>query len=121
MRIKTFFYDFSNKGQLEDDVFIRREAHKKVHRLLTFLDSEVGVYFNPRFQMQKTDELHITPPFSPSYKGRPAVYSRRILCQICLIRCLKNNVKRKKLEKITLREKCPNTEFFLVRIFSHLN
>ena len=92
-----------------------------MHRLLTFLDSNVGVYFNLRFQMQETDELNITPPFSPSYKGRPAVYSRRILCQICFTGCLKNNVKRKKLEKITLREKCPNTEFFLVRIFPHLD
>ena len=40
---------------LEQDVFIRKEALKKVHRLLTFLDFKVGIYFNLGFQMQETD------------------------------------------------------------------
>ena len=31
---------------LEEDVFIRREALQKVHRLLTFLDFKVGVCFD---------------------------------------------------------------------------
>ena len=30
-----------------------------------------------------------------------------------------NNTLRKKWNRVTLREKCPNTEFFLVRIFPH--
>ena len=91
---------------LEEDVFIRTEALKKVHRLLTFLDFKMGVYFNLRFQMQETDELNVTPPLSPSYKGSPAVHTGRVLCQICLTGCLKKNLKREKLEKIS------NIEYF---------
>ena len=51
----------------EEDVYIRREAPKKVHSVLTFLDFKAGVYFNFRFQMQGTGELNVTPPLSPSY------------------------------------------------------
>ena len=56
--------------------------------------------------MQETDELNVTPPLSPSYEGRPAVYTGRVLCQICFTGCLKKSVKREKLEKI------PNIEHF---------
>ena len=93
-------------AHLEEDVFMRREALKKVHRLLTFLDFKVGVYFNFRIQIQETGELTVTPPLSPSYEGRPAVYTGRVLCQICFTGCLKKNVKREKLEKI------PNIKHF---------
>ena len=51
--------------------------------------------------MQETDELNVTPPLSPSYEGRLAVYTGRVLCQICFTCCLKKNVKREKLEKIS--------------------
>ena len=51
--------------------------------------------------MQETDELNVTPPLSPSYKGRPTVYTGRVFCQICFKGCLKKNVKREKLEKIS--------------------
>ena len=74
---------FLRNAHLEEDMFIRREALKKLHRLLPFLDFKVGVYFNFRFQMQETDKLNVTPPLSPSYEGRPAVYTGRVLCQIC--------------------------------------
>ena len=74
---------------------------KKVHRFLAFLDFKVGVYFNLRSQMQETDELNVTTPLSPSYEGRPPVYTVRVLCQICFIGCLKKNVKREKLKKIS--------------------
>ena len=90
---------FLRNAHLEEDMFIRREALKKLHRLLPFLDFKVGVYFNFRFQMQETDKLNATPPLSPSYEGRPAVYTGRVLCQICFTGCLKKNVKREKLEK----------------------
>ena len=50
--------------------------------------------------MQETDEVNVTPPLSPSYEGRPAVYTGRVLYQICFTGCLKKNVKREKLEKI---------------------
>ena len=73
---------------------------------LTFLDFKVGVYFNLGFQMQETDELNVTPPLSPSYKGRPAKYTGCVLCQICFKGCLKKNVKREKFEKIS------NIEYF---------
>ena len=33
------------------------------------------------------------------HEGRPAVYTGRVLCQICFTGCLKKNVKREKLEK----------------------
>ena len=82
-------------------MFIRWKELKKVHRLLTFLDFKVGVYFNLRFQMEETDELNVTPALSPSYEGSPAVYTGRVLCQICFTGCLKKNVKREKLEKIS--------------------
>ena len=82
-------------------MFIRREALTKVHRLLTFLDFKVGDYFNLRFQMQETDELNVTPPLSPSYEGSPALYTGRVLCQLCFTGCLKKNVKREKLEKLS--------------------
>ena len=61
----------------------------------------MGVYFNLGFQMQDTDELSVTPPLSPSYEERTAVYTGRFLCQICFSGCLKKNVKREKLEKIS--------------------
>ena len=93
---------FLINAHLEEDVFMRREALKKEHHLLTFLEFKVGVYFNLRIQMQEIDELTVTPPLSPSYEGRPTVYTRRVLCQICL----KKNVKGEKLEKI------PNIEHF---------
>ena len=51
--------------------------------------------------MQEADELNVIPPLSPSYEGRPAVYTGRVLCQICFTGCLKKNVKREKLEKIS--------------------
>ena len=51
-----------------------------MHRLLTFLDVKVGAYFNLSFQMLETDVLNVTPPLSPSYEGRPAVYTGRVLC-----------------------------------------
>ena len=44
----------------------------------------------------------ITPPISPSYERRPAVYTGRVLCQIYFTGCLKTNVKREKLEKISI-------------------
>ena len=97
---------FLINAHLEEDVFIRREALKKVHRLLTFLDFKVGVYFNLRFYMKETDELNVTPLLSPSYEGKPAVYTGRVLCQICSTGCLKKTVNREKLEKI------PNIEHF---------
>ena len=75
---------FLINAHLEEDVFIRREALKKVHSALTFLDFKVGVYFNLRFQMQETDELNVTLRLSPSYEERPAVYTGRVSCQICL-------------------------------------
>ena len=49
--------------------------------------------------MLETDVLNVTPPLSPSYKGRPAVYTGCVLCQICFTGRLKKNVKREKLEK----------------------
>ena len=49
--------------------------------------------------MLETDVLNVTPPLSLSYKGRPAVYTGCVLCQICFTGCLKKNVKREKLEK----------------------
>ena len=64
---------FLINAHLEEDVFKRREALKKEHRLLTFLDFKAGVYFNLRFQMQETLELNVTPPLSPSYERKPAV------------------------------------------------
>ena len=57
---RHFSMIFLINTHLEEDVFIRREALKKVHRLLTFLNFKVGVCFNPRFQMQETDELNVT-------------------------------------------------------------
>ena len=42
---------FLINAHLEEDAFIRREALKKVHSVLTFLDFKVGVYFNLRFQI----------------------------------------------------------------------
>ena len=92
---------FLINAHLEEVVFIRWKELKKVHRLLTFLDFKVGVYFNLRFQMEETDELNVTPALSPSYEGSPAVYNGRVLCQICFTGCLKKNVKREKLEKIS--------------------
>ena len=77
---RHFSMIFLIHAHLEEDVFIRREALKNVHRLLTFLNFKVGVYFNLRFQMQETDQLNVTPPLSPSYEGRPAVYTGRVLC-----------------------------------------
>ena len=100
---RQFFVIFLINTHLEEDVqkrkFTRREVLKKLHRFLTFLDFKVGVYFNLRFQMQETDELNVTPPLSPSYKGRPAVYTGCVLCQISFTGCLKKNLKREKLEK----------------------
>ena len=61
--------------------------------------------------MQETDELNVTPPLSPSYEGRPAVYTGRVLCQICFTGCLKKNVKREKLEKISNIEHFKETAF----------
>ena len=77
-----------------------------MHRLLTFLDFKVGAYLNFRFQMQESDELNVTPPLSPSYEGRIAVYTGCALCQIHFTGCLKKNVKREKLKKIS------NIEYF---------
>ena len=71
---------FPINAHLEEDVFIRSEVLKKVLRLLTFLDVKVGAYFNLSFQMLETDGLNVTPPLSPSYEGRPAVYTGRVLC-----------------------------------------
>ena len=48
-RSRHFSTFFIINAHLEEDVFIRREALKKVHCLLTFLDFKVGVYFNLRF------------------------------------------------------------------------
>ena len=110
MRIETILYNFPNKPPLRRGCvykkFTRREVFKKVHRFSTFLDFKVGVYFNLKFQTQETDELNVTPPLSPSCEGRPAVYTGRVLCQICFTGCLKKNVKREKLEKI------PNIKHF---------
>ena len=48
------------------------------------------------------DSDAFTPPVcSPTFQGRPKVYTGRILCQICFTGCLKKNVKRNKFEKIT--------------------
>ena len=80
---RHFFIIFLINAHLEEDVFIRKEALKKVHRLLTFLYFKVGAYFNLRFQMLETDVLNVIPPLSPSYEGRPAVYTGCVLCQIC--------------------------------------
>ena len=91
-------------AHLKEDVFIRREALKKVHHLLTFLDFKVGAYFNLKFEMLDTDELNVTPPLSTSYGGRPAVYTGCALCQICFIGCLKKNVKREKLKKYLISQ-----------------
>ena len=49
--------------------------------------------------MLETDVPNVTPPLSPSYEGRPAVYTGCVLCQICFTGCLKKNVKREKREK----------------------
>ena len=87
---------FLINAHLEDDAFMRREALKKVHRLLTFLDFKVGVYFNFRIQIQETGELTVTPPLSPSYEGRPAVYTGRVLCQIWFTGCLKKKREERK-------------------------
>ena len=86
---------FPINAHLEDNVFIRREVLKKVHHLLTFLDFKVGAYFNLRFQMIETDKLNVKPPLSPTYKGRPAVYTECVLCQICFTGCLKKREERK--------------------------
>ena len=51
--------------------------------------------------MQETDEINVTPPPSPSYAGKSAVCTGRVLCQICFTGCLKKNVKREKLKKIS--------------------
>ena len=40
---RRFSMIFLINAYVEEDVFIRREALKKVHRLLTFLDFKVGV------------------------------------------------------------------------------
>ena len=64
---------------LEENVFIRREALKKVHRLLNFLDFKVGVYFNLRFQMQETDELNLHHHFHPATKGG-LLYKLDVFC-----------------------------------------
>ena len=77
---RHFSMIFLITAHLEENVLTRREAFKKVHRLLTFLDFKVSVYFNLRFQMQVTDELNVTPS---SYEGRPAVYTGCALSQIC--------------------------------------
>ena len=94
--METFFYDFLLNGHLEEDVFIRREVLENVHHLLTFLDFKVSVYFNLRFQMQETDLLNVTPPLSPSYEGRSAVYTGRVLCQICFTGCFKKEREERK-------------------------
>ena len=60
---------FLINAHLEEDVVIKREPLKKVHRLLTFLEIEVGVYFNLRFQIQETDELILILSLSPSHEG----------------------------------------------------
>ena len=101
MGIETFFYDFPNKRPLRRGCVYEKRGLKKVHRLLTFLDFKVGAYLNLRFQMHENDELNVTPPLSPSYEGRPAVYTGCALCQIHFTGCLKKNVKREKLEKIS--------------------
>ena len=80
---RHFSMIFLINTDLEEDVFIRKEALKKVHCLLTFLYFKVGAYFNLRFQMLETDVLNIIPPLSSSYQGRPAVYTGCVLCQIC--------------------------------------
>ena len=80
---RYFLIIFLINADLEEDVFIRKEALKKVHRLLTFLYFKVGAYFNLRFQMLETDILNVIPPLSPSYKKRPAVCTGCVLCQIC--------------------------------------
>ena len=77
---RHFSLVFLIKAHLEQDVFVRRETLKKMHRLLNFLDFKVSVYFNLRFQMQEANDLNATPPPSPSYEGRPAVYTGRVLC-----------------------------------------
>ena len=64
----------------------------------------MGAYFNLKFEMLDTDELNVTPPLSPSYGGRPAVYTGCVLCQICFIGCLKKNVKREKLKKYLISQ-----------------
>ena len=51
--------------------------------------------------MQEPDKLNVTPPLSPSYAGRSAVYTGRVLHQICFTGCLKKNVKRERFEKIS--------------------
>ena len=58
---RHFYIIFLINAYLEEDVFIRRETLKKVHRLLNFLDFKMGVYFK-----QETDGLNVTPPLSPS-------------------------------------------------------
>ena len=77
---RHFSLVFLIQAHLEQDVFVRRETLKKVHRLLNFLDFKVSVYFNLRFQMQEANDLNATPSPSPSYEGRPAVYTGRVLC-----------------------------------------
>ena len=66
-------------AHLEEDVFIRREALKKVRCLLTFLDFKVGVHFNLRFQMQETDELNVTSTLSPATEGG-LLYTPGVFC-----------------------------------------
>ena len=77
---RHFSIVFLINAHLEEDVFIGRKTRKKVCRLLIFLDFEVGVYANLRFQMQETYELNVTPQLSPSYKGRPDVFTGQVLC-----------------------------------------
>ena len=77
---RHFSIVFLINAHLEEDVFIGRKTRKKVCRLLIFLDFEVGVYANLRFQMQETYELNVTPQLSPSYEGRPDVFTGHVLC-----------------------------------------
>ena len=43
--LRHFSMIFLINGHLEEDIFIRREVLKKVHRLLTFLYFKVGALF----------------------------------------------------------------------------
>ena len=101
--LRHFSMILLRNAHLEEDVLIRREALKKLNCLFPFLDFKAGVYFKFRFHLQETDKLNFTPSLSPSHEDeeRPAVYTGQVLCQICFTGCLKKNVKREKLEKIS--------------------
>ena len=76
---RHFSMIFLINAHLDEDMFSRKETLKKVYRLLSFLNFKVSVYFDLRFQMQENDEINVTPLLAPSYEGRPALYTGRVL------------------------------------------